>query len=71
LTFSIPPPKRGKPNFDFRDFKKASEYYHWIDLDNQKGDRIRLYKTWSFVGSLVSLFLIARTMFRLRKVKAT
>ena len=68
--------KKGNPevsfkDFYFRDFKKASEYYHWIDLDNQKGDRIRLYKTWSFVGSLVSLFLIARTMFRFRKGKAT
>lgn len=68
--------KKGNPDISFkdlsnRDFEQVKNNYLWIDIYSEKGERIRLYRTWSFVGALLSLFFVIRNLFRLRSTKAT
>ena len=67
---------KGNPEISFEDmedvnFQQVKEHYQWTDIDEEKGDKIRLYRTLSFIGIIVSLLLILREIFRLKKRKAT
>jgi len=65
--------KKGNPEISFKDlsnsdFEKIKGEYHWVELDEEKGNEIRFYRTLSFMGAILSLILLLWHLIRKRKV---
>lgn len=61
--------KKGNPEISFRDiddtyFEQVKDNYQWVELDEEKAGKIRLYKTLSFVGAVVSFIFLISTILR-------
>lgn len=55
--------KKGNPEISFRDidnkyFEQVKNKYQWIEIDEKKAGKIRLYKTLFFIGAVVSLVFL-------------
>ena len=66
----------GNPVIGFEDmaeikYLQVKKKYTWTDVDEEEGNKIRFYRTLSFIGIIVSLLLILRVIFRLKKTQAT
>jgi len=62
---------KGNPEISFKkinevDFKQRIENYSWIDLDKDKAGEVRFYRTLSFVGAVLSLLILLRSLIRKR-----
>ncbi|MFV0345981.1 MAG: hypothetical protein ACK5IQ_07005 [Bacteroidales bacterium] len=63
---------KGNPEISFKDLnindsELLREHYYWIDLDDEKGDRIRLYRTLSFIAVISTFLLLLWVLIRKRK----
>lgn len=64
--------KKGNPEISFRDidekyFEQVKNNYLWIELDEEKGNKIRLYRTLSFVGAVLLLLILLWQLIKKRK----
>ncbi len=64
--------KKGNPQISFKDlsnsdFEKIKDNYQWVELDEEKGNKIRFYRALSFVGAVLSLLLLLWHLIRKRK----
>ncbi len=64
--------KKGNPEISFKDlinsdFEEIKENYQWVELDEEKGNKIRFYRALSFVGAVLSLLLLLWHLIRKRK----
>ncbi len=64
--------KKGNPEISFKDlsnsdFEEIKNNYQWVELDEEKGNKIRFYRALSFVGAVLSLLLLLWHLIRKRK----
>jgi hypothetical protein len=67
--------RKGNPDISFTDlknddFERIKSQYQWFLIDFDKARSIMTTKFWAFTGGLLSLLLIIRNLFKIRRAKA-
>lgn len=62
---------KGNPAISFKDinnieYNQIKDSYHWIEINKDRANKVILYRTLSFIGAILSLLLIIRSLFKLK-----
>lgn len=68
--------KKGNPEISFKDlsnkdFEQVKDKYQWFEIDEEKANTVRFMKFVFMIGALLSLFLLLKRLYKLRKANAT
>jgi hypothetical protein len=53
------------------EYSQIKDSYQWVEINKDRVGKVRLYRTLSFIGAILSLLLIIRSLFKLKSNKAT
>lgn len=66
---------KGNPTISFKDindieYNQIKYSYQWVEINKDRVGKVRFYRTLSFIGAILSLLLIIRSLFKLKNNKA-